>query len=271
MNSVWLADHTWQEVEEYITSKHSIIVPVGATEQHGPAGPLGVDTYVAMGLAEDAAKATGLLVAPPVWLGDSFHHSAYPGTIWLKSSTMIAVITDIAHSLAEAGFTRQIYVNGHKGSNLPSLTLALREVHEYQHPEALFAIADPLHLGRAVAGEIKQAAEHHGGALELSQVMYRYPNKVREDKLTDSSVDLEAIGGGYIASDLFGQGSIVEISWNSREERAFSPSGSISSSHTASVDLGKRFHEAMVGELCRFIRWFESYTGPLGVVSEDEV
>lgn len=60
MNSVWLADHTWQEVEEYITSKHSIIVPVGATEQHGPAGPLGVDTYVAMGLAEDAARATGL-------------------------------------------------------------------------------------------------------------------------------------------------------------------------------------------------------------------
>jgi len=102
-----------------------------------------------MGLSEDAARATGVLVAPPLWVGNSFHHSKFPGTIWLRSSTMIAVITDIAHSLAVAGFTRQVY-NGHKGSNLPSLSLALRELHEYSHPETLFAIMDSLHLGRDI-------------------------------------------------------------------------------------------------------------------------
>jgi len=74
MDSVWLSDYTWQEVEDYLKTRRTIIVPVGATEQHGPAGPLGVDTLVAMGLAEDAARETQSLVAPPLWVSDSFHH-----------------------------------------------------------------------------------------------------------------------------------------------------------------------------------------------------
>lgn len=270
MNTVWLADATWQEIEDYLHTRRTVLVPVGATEQHGPAGPLGVDTYVAMGLAEDAAQATDTLVAPPLWVGDSFHHAAFPGSLSLRSSTMIALITDVATSLARAGFTRQIYINGHKGSNLPALTLALRELREYSQPQALFAIADPLHLGRQVAGEIKQEAEHHAGALELSQVMFRYPGKVREEKLGAEHANLEQVLGKYMSTDLFGQGALVDIPWNSREERAFAPSGAIGSSQSASVELGRRFHEAMVANLVEFLRWFERYDGPLGVVTSGE-
>lgn len=270
MDSVWLQDCTWQDVEAYRSERRTIIVPVGATEQHGSAGPLGVDTYVAMGLAEDVARATETLVAPPLWIGDSFHHSAFPGTIALRSSTMIAVVTDIATSLTRSGFTRQIYINGHKGSNLPSLSLALRELHEYSAPHALFAIADPLEVGRAVASEIKQEPEHHAGALELAQVMFRYPGKVRTHLLTSEHADLERVGGEYIRRDLFGPGVMVDIPWNSREERAFAPSGAIGSSASATVELGQRFHEAMVTGLVDFVRWFERYDGPLGVTEAAE-
>ena len=54
--SVWIQDLTWEEVDSYLKHERIVIVPVGSTEQHGPAGVLGVDSYVAMTLAEDVAE-----------------------------------------------------------------------------------------------------------------------------------------------------------------------------------------------------------------------
>ena len=58
--SVWLHELTWEEVASYLRSRDTIIVPFGTTEQHGPAGSLGLDGYVAISLAEDAAKKAGV-------------------------------------------------------------------------------------------------------------------------------------------------------------------------------------------------------------------
>ena len=191
-----LSDLTWSEVAEYLAERRSILVPIGSTEQHGPAGPLGLDTLVALGLSEDAAQQSGALVAPPIWIGDSHHHGAFPGTLWVRAATLIAFVSDVADSLAQSGFTRQIWVNGHKGSNLPALQIALRELYESKWPTAQFAIADPLHLGRDIGERLRREPEHHGGALELSQLMFRYPGKVREALLSSDHADLSAHGGG---------------------------------------------------------------------------
>ena len=72
--SVWLQELTWEDVEAYLKESNIIICPVGSTEQHGPAGPLGLDSLVAIALAEDVAKATKVLCAPPLWFGDSSHN-----------------------------------------------------------------------------------------------------------------------------------------------------------------------------------------------------
>jgi creatinine amidohydrolase len=58
---------------------------------------------------------------------------------------------------------------------LPPLITAAKSLHETELPEVLIAVVDPLHLGRTIAREVKEAPEHHGGELELSQVWYRYP------------------------------------------------------------------------------------------------
>src|SRR5438046_2946499 len=68
--SVWLHELTWEDVDAYLQTDDIVIWPIGATEQHGPAGPLGVDSFVANALAEDAAKETGVLCVPPLWYGD---------------------------------------------------------------------------------------------------------------------------------------------------------------------------------------------------------
>lgn len=263
--SVWMQDLTWQEVEEYLTRDRIAIVPVGSTEQHGPAGVLGVDSYVAITLAEDTAQRTGVLCTPPVWFGDSVHHAGFPGTISVRPETLTALVRDICRSLARHGFDRIILINGHKGSNLPALTSALRELHDQTLPGVLFAIADPLHLARSAAPGIKGTNEHHAGELELSHVLYRYPGLIRTDRTTDAGVDFAAVFGGFAGDDLFGPAPDgVEFIWSGDEQRRFTPTGSFSSSLGISADKGRRYHEHIVGRLCDLVDWMRSYDGPIG-------
>lgn len=263
--SVWMQDLTWEEVRDHLTRDRVAMVPVGSTEQHGPAGVLGVDSYVAITLAEDTARRTGALCTPPVWFGDSVHHGGFPGTISIRPEILAELIRDICRSLAKHGFDRIIVINGHKGSNLAAMNTALRQLHDETLPQVIFAIADPLHLARHGAPAIKETNEHHAGELELSHVHYRYPGKIRMDRLTGAAVDFDEVFGGFVGDDLFGPAPDgVEIIWSGTEQRAFTPTGSFSSSLGVSADKGRRYHDHIVARLVELVEWMRGYTGPIG-------
>lgn len=260
-----MQDLTWQEVQDHLEHDRVVLVPVGSTEQHGPAGVLGVDSYVAITLAEDVAQRTGALCTPPIWFGDSSHHAGFPGTITVRPETLVALVRDVCASLARHGFDRIIVVNGHKGSNLPPLVSSTRHLHEDALPNVLLAVADPLHLARSVAPDIKETNEHHAGELELSHVHHRYPGLVRLDRLTDAAVDFREVFGGFVGDDLFGPAPDgVEIMWSGEEQRRFAPTGSFSSSVGVSEEKGRRYHEHIVSRLCEVVAWMREYRGPIG-------
>jgi creatinine amidohydrolase len=264
----WMQDLTWEEVAAHLERDRVVLVPIGSTEQHGPAGVLGVDTYVATGLVEDVARRTGALCAPPLWFGDSSHHMGFPGTISLRTETLMAVVRDLCTCLARHGFDRIVLVNGHKGANLPALGTAARALHEDLFPRVVFAVADPLHLARSAAPAIKDANEHHAGELELSQVLYRYPGLIRSDRVTGEGAPFAEVFGGFVGDDLFGPAPDgVEIVWSSAEQRRFAPTGSLSSSLGVSADKGRRYHEHLVGKLCEVVEWLRGYRGPIGSVA----
>lgn len=263
--SVWMQDLRWQEVADYLEHDKIALIPVGSTEQHGPAGPLGVDALVAITLAEDTAERSGVLCTPPLWFGDSSHHMGFPGTISIRTETMIALIQDLCRSLASHGFDRIVLINGHKGSNLPGLTSAVRALHEEELPGVLFAVADPLHLARSIAPKIKDTNEHHAGALELSHVAYRFPGLVRTDLVSDAGVDFDEVFGGFVGNDLFGPAPDgVEITWSGAEQREFAPTGAFSSSTGLSDEKGKAYHDHIVARLCELVEWLRTYDGPIG-------
>lgn len=262
--SIWLQELTWEDVEEYLKKKDIIIIPVGSTEQHGPAGPLGLDTYAAIAIAEDAAKKTDVLVSPPLWFGDSSHHLSFPGTISLRTETLVAVTKDVIRSLAKHGFNKIIIVNGHKGTNIAGLAAACRYLHQYELPHVIMALVDPMYLAKGVA-DIKENVEHHAGELEISQVWYKYPKTIKHDKLTESRVDLKEILSPFAKEDLLGHnGDTIEVFWNSYEQKHFAPNGSLSNSSKASPEKGKKYHEYIVNRLAEFIEWLKKYNGPLG-------
>jgi len=264
LRSIWLQELTWEDVANYLKTEDIVIFPVGSTEQHGPAGPLGLDSYAAIALVEDAAEEAGVLVTPPLWFGDSPHHLDFPGTISLRTETLAAVAKDVIRSLAKNGFKKIITVNGHKGTNIAALTAACRSLHQYELPDVLMALVDPMYLARGVA-HIKEAVEHHAGELEISHVWHKYPHLIRSDKLTSEHVDLEPILSPFVHRDLLGKGGdTIEIFWNSSEQRRFTPTGSFSDSSKASPEKGKKYHEYMVEKLVEFIDWLRKYEGPIG-------
>ncbi len=264
LNSVWIQELTWEDVSDYLKTEDIVICPVGSTEQHGPAGPLGVDSYAAIALAEDTAKETGVLVAPPLWFGDSPHHLDFPGTISLRPETLEAVTKDIIRSLARNGFRKFIIINGHKGANLPALKTACRSLHQEELPHALISLVDPMFLAKGIA-QIKDAIEHHAGELEISHVWYKHPHLIKPEKLTSRQVDMEPIFSSFFHKDLLGGGGdSIEIFWNSQEQKAFTPDGSFSDSSKASPEKGQKYHEYMVKNLVKFVGWLRQYDGPIG-------
>ena len=264
LRSVWLQELTWEDVDAYLKSDDIVICPIGSTEQHGPAGPLGVDSYAAIALAEDTAKITNVLVTPPLWFGDSSHHLDFPGTISLRTETLVAVAKDIIRSLAANGFKKFIVINGHKGTNNPALITACRALHQFELPDTLISLVDPLYLAKGIA-DIKEAVEHHAGELEISHVWYKHPHLIKADKLPDQPIDMKSVLSPFSHNDLFfGSGDSIEIFWNSKEQKAITPSGSFSDSSRSSPEKGKKYHDYMVQNLVRFIDWLRQYEGPVG-------
>jgi creatinine amidohydrolase len=119
---------SWPEVEKYLTNSNSIIVPIGATEQHGPTGLIGTDAICAETLAWRAGDLAEAAVGPTLTIGMSEHHMHFPGSITLRPTTLVAVVRDVILSLARHGFRRVFFVNGH-GGNTASITAGFFEAY----------------------------------------------------------------------------------------------------------------------------------------------
>ena len=121
---------TWSEVESYLKTSRGIIMPIGSTEQHGPNGLIGTDAICAEAIAKAVGEKTGAIVGPTINVGMALHHTAFPGSMSLKPSTMILVIRDYVTTLAKAGFRKFFFVNGH-GGNIAVMKAAFSECYEH--------------------------------------------------------------------------------------------------------------------------------------------
>jgi creatinine amidohydrolase len=92
------------------------LIPVGATEQHGPHLPVGTDTIIATALA-DAAAGEVAVVLPPLAFGASFFHGTrLAGTVAFSGEETAATVGLVAEACVDSGFRRLLFVNGHVGN-----------------------------------------------------------------------------------------------------------------------------------------------------------
>jgi len=94
------------------------VLPLGATEQHGPHLPVATDQIIADGLAEqlDEACEGKLLVMPGLPATCSEHHMAFPGSLTLDHDTFGRVVGQLIDSAARHGFRRFFLLNAHGGN-----------------------------------------------------------------------------------------------------------------------------------------------------------
>src|SRR6266516_5522003 len=112
-------------------SESLLVIPLGATEQHGPHLPLGTDTMLVEAVAERALlelqRSFPVVLAPTLALGSSGHHVSFGGTLSLTSLSLYGVLMEFGRSAASGGFRRIFYLNGH-GGNHELAQVAAREL-----------------------------------------------------------------------------------------------------------------------------------------------
>lgn len=95
-----------------------LVIPLGATEQHGPHLPLGTDTTIAAALCDRLAEQVDdVLVAPAVPYGASGEHADFPGTLSLGQQALESVLIELVRSADH--FTGVVLVNAHGGNQAP--------------------------------------------------------------------------------------------------------------------------------------------------------
>jgi len=111
--TVFLGEMTNPEVEAFLERSRTVIVPVGSVEQHGPHAPLLTDVIVPTEVARRVAPRVDAVVAPSVNYGLSYPHVGFTGGVHVRVPTFVALIGDLAASLAAIGFRRIAFLNGH--------------------------------------------------------------------------------------------------------------------------------------------------------------
>ncbi len=177
---------TWPGVQAYLERSQGVVIPIGSTEQHGPTGLIGTDAIcpetIAAGMAEE-----DILVAPTLSIGMAQHHLAFPGSITLRPTTLIALVRDVVSSLASQGFTHFYFLNGH-GGNIATVQAAFAEIWA-EHSLAGRASGLKLRLANwfmgkrvlALGSELFGDAEGaHATPSEISLTWHAYPEAERQ-------------------------------------------------------------------------------------------
>jgi len=218
------AEMTWQDFAGADTRRWVAVLPVAATEQHGPHLPLGVDAMIGRAYL---SRVRPLIPAdlPVTFLplqdsGVSVEHVAFPGTLTVSAETMISAWGQIGDSVARAGVRKLIIVTSH-GGNVPTVDVVARELrvrnkmlavtcawHNFGYPDGLFTSSERAH-------------GIHAGGIETSLMLAAYRDLVRMNKAPSgvpTTVGMERdfkqlrahrpAGFGWMAQDIDASGAV---------------------------------------------------------------
>jgi creatinine amidohydrolase len=183
---------TWYEARAAASALNAVIIPVGATEQHGPHLPLAVDTLLGNAVALAVSAVTGVPVIPPLCYGVSGSHGDFGGTISLRPETLIHVVEDVIESLYERGIRQFILLNGHIWNNgaLDVSAEKLRVRHRDARVRALGYVT--MYPGPEVNGRVRFGRGlMHANFFETSVMLHLYPELVRMERAT-SHLDVDS-------------------------------------------------------------------------------
>jgi creatinine amidohydrolase len=199
MDTVLMQEMTWMAFANHMKRKAPVLLPVGATEQHGYDMPLGVDAYLPMAVATGVAKEIGAIVAPVINYGFKSQPKmgggpAFPGTTSFDGNTLIAAVRDILRDLVRHDARRIAVINGHYENQMftiEAIELARRDAASLGISDLTVFRCDYWDFTReSVLAKLFPAgfpgyALEHAAILETSMMLHLRPDLVDVSKLAN--------------------------------------------------------------------------------------
>lgn len=178
---------SWEEIAHGVeTGIDSAVLPIGATEQHGPQLGCGVDTSIAHRVCGEAVKGAPVALLPTLPYGCSIGHSKrWPGTIALQPKTLIDVVFDIGSWVQASGFKRLYLINAHV-TNFAPLRCALEMLRAEFDGFMVALINTPEISQRVKEKHFSDAEDWHANDAETSLMLAIDPNLARPEKIQAS-------------------------------------------------------------------------------------
>lgn len=255
------AEMTTAEFKAADTSRWIAVLPIAATEQHGPHLPVAVDTVIANGNVEAVRKRLPddlpVTFLPTLWCGKSNEHISFPGTITLSAQTLISVLTDIGDSVARAGVRKLVIVNSH-GGNVSCMDIVARDLRVRNAMLCVQVSWSRMGMPAGLYSDAERAHGIHAGEIETSQMLGFRPDLVDMSKagnFVSAAVAMEQTyrqlratqpaGFGWMSEDLSSAGAIGNASAATAEK------GHATTAFTAGlfVDLLKDVHAFPLAKL----------------------
>jgi len=244
------------------------VLPLGATEQHGPHLPLGVDSTLADGIVAAAlpllAPELPVLFLPTQQIGLSPEHARFPGTLTLSSTTLIRLWSEIGQGVARTGVRKLVLFNAH-GGHTGAMDIVARELRA-DHGLIVYS-ASWFNLPLGAAGEQFSADEHrfgvHAGEIETSMMLALAPAQVRMAEARDFASSSRQRAADY---PILGNGRSAKLGWAMED---YNPEGAAGNASTASADKGRALIAASAQALAQLLAELSrlplatAYSGPL--------
>lgn len=238
---------TWTDIAALDKRDGVVILPIGAIEQHGAHLPVRTDTAQVDAALNAALEQLPATVAawrvPTLPYGKSTEHESFPGTLSLSAATLIAVMHDVARSVARAGFRRLAFLNGH-GGNVAVIDAAARDI---RAQTGLMTFC--LHPSLFVDAPFEITADErrfgiHAGELETSLMLHVAPEQVQ---MTRAIKHIPTFPDATPALGLFGAAAAI---WLTPD---WSPTGVFGDATLGTADKGRAILDAGAAKLAALI------------------
>ena len=218
------AEMTWTDFQARDMARTIAVLPLAATEQHGPHLPLGTDTFIMEGyiarVVPRAPDELAVLFLPVQNCGLSIEHTDFPGTLSLPAEPLISAWTKLCECVHRTGCRKLVLLNSHGGNSAIldilahdlrarlGMLVVLASWRRFGAPDGLFSPHETTH-------------GIHAGEIETSLMLNFRPDLVRDEEAADfqsQSVEMERefnwlrsgrpTGFGWMSQDLSASGAM---------------------------------------------------------------
>ena len=251
----WTAIH-WPDIAKQDAARWIAVLPLAATEQHGPHLPLRTDVLIAQAylarlreLLPDNIPATFL---PVEEIGISTEHTDYPGTLTHSADAALKTWMGIGESVVRAGIKKLVMVTSH-GGNSAAMTIVAQDLRA-QH--GLLAVTTAWSRFGAPDGLFTRSELRHGihgGAVETSIMLARYPNDVRKGAIANFAPASIAMEKQY---RWLSTHRPAPLSWQAQD---LHPSGAAGDATQASAEKGELLLDHGARAFCELLAEVDNF------------